>query len=166
MHLVIARGVKEDFVGIDAFVADAISDVFYRPDLTDAQLAENAWIIEIASRSCLSAIDNPVRVIFAAKDGDALSGFVIADRSDVALPEIDWLMVAHSHRGTGVAVALMNAALQWIGPTLPVKLGVIHFNERAIAFYKKFGFLDTGEIVGRHKIPRKLFIRPACGDRR
>jgi ribosomal protein S18 acetylase RimI-like enzyme len=166
MDTVIAPGMQEDFLGIDAFVADAISDAFYRPDLTDAQLAENAWIVEIASRSCLGAIGNSARVVLVAKDGDTLAGFVIADRSDPAIPEIDSLIVAKSHRGTGVAAALMNAAMDWIGPDVPIKLGVIHFNARAIAFYKKFGFVDTGEIVGRHKIPRKLFIRPAGGDRR
>jgi ribosomal protein S18 acetylase RimI-like enzyme len=34
-----------------------------------------------------------------------------------------------------------------------VQLGVIHFNARAIAFYKKFGFDDTGQPHGKHKIP-------------
>jgi ribosomal protein S18 acetylase RimI-like enzyme len=44
---------------------------------------------------------------------------------------------------------------------VPIQLGVIHFNERAIAFYKKFGFEDTGRTHGKHKIPRRFMIRPA-----
>jgi ribosomal protein S18 acetylase RimI-like enzyme len=53
----------------------------------------------------------------------------------------------------------MEQALAWIGEGVPVQLGVIHFNARAIAFYKKHGFEDTGRIVGRHKIPRRLMVR-------
>lgn len=63
----------------------------------------------------------------------------------------------------------MEQALAWIhlrqgfggqvGAGVPVQLGVVHFNERAIAFYKKLGFEDTGRIVGRHEIPRRLMIR-------
>jgi len=40
-----------------------------------------------------------------------------------------------------------------------VQLGVIHFNERAIAFYKKFGFEDTGRLHGKHLIPRRMLVR-------
>jgi len=35
------------------------------------------------------------------------------------------------------------------------------FNARAIAFYRKFGFVETGEIVGRHEIPRAVMRRLA-----
>jgi ribosomal protein S18 acetylase RimI-like enzyme len=85
---------------------------------------------------------------------------VIVDRKDAAMPEIDWLIVGVEWQGKKVAHRLMEHALAWIGDSVPVQLGVIHFNERAIAFYKKFGFEDTGRIVGRHKIPRRLMIRP------
>jgi ribosomal protein S18 acetylase RimI-like enzyme len=64
----------------------------------------------------------------------------------------------------------MEAALGWIHPRhgsggqvgdgVPVQLGVIHFNERAIAFYKKWGFEDTGRTHGRHRIPRRMMVRP------
>jgi ribosomal protein S18 acetylase RimI-like enzyme len=54
----------------------------------------------------------------------------------------------------------MERALAWIGAGVAVQLGVIHFNVRAIAFYKKWGFEDTGRIAGRHKIPRRLMVRP------
>lgn len=34
----------------------------------------------------------------------------------------------------------------------------------AVAFYRKFGFVETGEIVGRHQIPRKVMIRKPVLD--
>ena len=53
----------------------------------------------------------------------------------------------------------MEHALAWISDGVPVQLGVVHFNERAIAFYKKLGFEDTGREHGRHRILRRLMVR-------
>jgi ribosomal protein S18 acetylase RimI-like enzyme len=73
--------------------------------------------------------------------------------------QVDWLIVGRAWQGKGVAHRLMQQALAKIGAGVPAQLGVIHFNARAIAFYKKWGFEDTGRIVGRHQIPRRLMVR-------
>ena len=158
----IRPGKTEDFADVGGLVAAAIAEPFYRPDLTPVQRAENQHIIDIAERCCRTALTDPDRAIFSAMARDGgLSGFIIVDRRDPGLPEIDWLIVAVAHQGQGTAAGLMQAALDWIGPGKPIKLGVIHFNTRAIAFYRKFGFVETGEIVGRHEIPRLVMRRPA-----
>lgn len=158
----IRAGKTEDFKGVRSLVVAAIAEPFYRPDLTPAQRAENQHIIDIAERCCLAALLDDSRAIFSAlaEDG-SLAGFVIVDGRDPAIPEIDWLIVSPRYQGRGVAASLMHQALDWIGPGKPIKLGVIHFNARAIAFYRKFGFTETGEIVGRHEIPRTVMRRPA-----
>jgi ribosomal protein S18 acetylase RimI-like enzyme len=69
-------------------------------------------------------------------------------------------MVTVAYHGKGVGDELMTHALCWMGDQADVTLGVIYYNERAIRFYEKFGFRDTGKIVGNHKIPRKLLIKP------
>jgi ribosomal protein S18 acetylase RimI-like enzyme len=157
--ITVTRGEAADFENLNMFVAAAIRDTFYRDGLTAKEIAENDRIISIAERTAREAVDHPQRAIFLAKDEGRLAGFVIVDRKDPAMPEIDWLIVGVEWQGKGVAHRLMEQALAWIGEGLPVQLGVIHFNERAIAFYKKFGFEDTGRIVGRHKIPRKMMVR-------
>jgi ribosomal protein S18 acetylase RimI-like enzyme len=163
----IGPGRPADFADVEALVSRTIRDPFDHPDLTEEQRAENAWIATIAERNCLAAIDNPDRAIFVAREDAAspIIGFVIALRDSAEMPEIDWLIVAPEHQGKGAARLLMQRALDWIGEDVAVKLGVIHFNARAIAFYKKFGFEDTGRIVGRHKIPRKLLVRSPNLDR-
>ncbi|HVY87464.1 MAG TPA: GNAT family N-acetyltransferase [Hyphomonadaceae bacterium] len=85
----------------------------------------------------------------------------VAELELAHLPEIDWLIVAPEHQGRGAARLLMDRALDSVGEDVAVKLGVIHFNARAIAFYKKLGFEDTGRIVGRRKIARRLLVRNA-----
>jgi len=188
----ITDGHADDFADVESLVACTIREPFDHPGLTAEQRAENAWIVTIAHRNCLAAIDHPDRAIFVARESATapIIGFVIALRgkespppslgegegegwrtrqrankdsstdTDFAdMPEIDWLIVAPEHQGKGAARLLMDRALAWIGEDVPVKLGVIHFNARAIAFYKKLGFEDTGRIVGRHKIPRRLLVR-------
>jgi ribosomal protein S18 acetylase RimI-like enzyme len=155
-------GRAEDFVQVAPLVAESIANAFYRPDLTAEQIAENKHIIAIARQSCLSALAGDRRIVFVAKPEPAvLGGFVIVDHTDPAMPEIDWMIVAPDYQGRGLAGRLMQQAFEWIGPNLPIALGVIHFNARAIAFYRKHGFVETDALTTRHRIPRRLMIRPA-----
>jgi ribosomal protein S18 acetylase RimI-like enzyme len=180
--ITIAPGVPADFENLNAFVAAAIKDAFYRPDLTPEEIAENDRIAAISERTAHETLNEPHRTIFVAKDDGRLAGFVIVDlrpgfgrqvdrqpalgraveHEDEKMPEIDWLIVAPEWQGKGVAQRLMEHALAWLGDGVPVQLGVIHFNERAIAFYKKLGFEDTGREHGRHLIPRRMMVR--AGD--
>jgi ribosomal protein S18 acetylase RimI-like enzyme len=164
--ITVSPGTPDDFHNANEFVAASIREAFYRPDLTAEQVAENERIISIAERTAREAIDHPHRAVFVAKDDGILAGFVIMDRKDAAMPELDWLIVSPAYQGKGVAGRLMEQALAWVGSGVAVQLGVIHFNARAIAFYKKWGFEDTGRVVGRHQIPRRLMIRPPVADRR
>ena len=50
--------------------------------------------------------------------------------------------------------------MDWIGPGTAIKLTVLTYNARAIAFYRKFGFEDAGPVDDDMKTPRLLMIRP------
>ncbi|WP_411107738.1 GNAT family N-acetyltransferase [Streptomyces sp. cmx-4-9] len=81
------------------------------------------------------------------------------------------VFVAAEHRGTGLTEALFEAALEWAwsleGPALErVRLFVHEKNERAAAFYRRFGFEATGFVVPMPTDPsaRELeyaLVRPA-----
>ena len=63
--------------------------------------------------------------------------------------EIQRLYVAGDWHGKGAAQALMNACIDEVrrrGAEV-VWLGVWEHNPRAIAFYRKFGFVEAGEQV-------------------
>jgi len=61
-------------------------------------------------------------------------------------PEIISMWVQPSHRGTGVAVALLKAVISWAASegASEVSLGVADGNEQARRFYERAGFIPTG----------------------
>ncbi|WP_395675708.1 GNAT family N-acetyltransferase [Inquilinus sp.] len=160
--ITVGTGTSDDLGAIEGFAEAAMGPAFDHPDLDSAQRAENVRIVGMTRQACAGALDRDDATLLVARDeATGPVGFAIVLRTDPAMPEIDWLIVNPSFHGRGAADALMREALEWIGPGVPVKLGVIHYNARAIAFYEKHGFRDTGRIVGRHAIPRRLMIRPA-----
>jgi ribosomal protein S18 acetylase RimI-like enzyme len=53
---------------------------------------------------------------------------------------LEALYVAKKYYGTGLAKRLMDMALKWADPYRPIDLGVATYNDRAKAFYRKYGF--------------------------
>lgn len=152
----------EDLVAVEGLVADAVRVAFDHPELTDEQRAENDWVVSIAQARCLAALGRDDKAVFVGKLNNKVVGFVLVKHPVDAMPEIDWLIVGSAHHGSGIAGALLEHALQWIGPALDIKLGVLTYNARAIAFYRKFGFEEAGPMEDDMKIPRLMMIR--AGD--
>jgi ribosomal protein S18 acetylase RimI-like enzyme len=63
------------------------------------------------------------------------------------------MSVEQAWRGQGVGAALLAEALRWarsVGVE-KVTLSVYQHNTRAIALYRKFGFIDEGRLSGQSK---------------
>ncbi|WP_435144296.1 GNAT family N-acetyltransferase [Halobaculum sp. P14] len=102
-------------------------------------------------------VDENGGCVAVADDGDSLVGYVFV------LPEslsfvwdaavLNEIFVAPDARGTGVADALLASALGTArAQDLPLDrmvLDVDRENERAAAFYERFGFTHWGEMVAR-----------------
>jgi ribosomal protein S18 acetylase RimI-like enzyme len=83
--------------------------------------------------------DNPDYYFRVAKDEDGkIVGFVDARRGKE--PELCGLYIDKSTQGSGLARQMAEPALRWLGMENDIKLVVVAYNERAQAFYKKFGF--------------------------
>ncbi|AXO13935.1 GNAT family N-acetyltransferase [Thalassospira indica] len=118
-------------------------------DLTDAAL--DAFAAGIGS-------DN--HSVYVAAHDDVLLGYVIAIHD---APEIRWIVVDPTAQGSGAGKALMIAALDALaerGVRSNVRLTVPVNNERAKAFYRKFGFMVTGP-VNDHQVPMLEMQRAA-----
>lgn len=68
--------------------------------------------------------------------------------------------------GKGVATQLMQKIIDWFDPDKPIELGVVTYNERAKAFYRKWGFeeIEGSETLYADKIPEVRMIRKASNE--
>ena len=80
-----------------------------------------------------------------AVSADAIVGELRVDARPSGFGEIG-MIVASEWRGRGVGSALIEAAIEWARANGLHKLTLTVFpdNERAIALYEKFGFLEEG----------------------
>lgn len=101
---------------------------------------------------------------WVAKDS---SGVIIGSTTPFKDDDGNWrlgsLYVDKNWHGKGVAKELMHRAMNWIGGNNDVYLGVVSYNERAKAFYRKWGFEEVpgSETLFDNKIPEIKMIRKA-----
>lgn len=77
------------------------------------------------------------------------------------------LYVDKEWHGKGVGGRLMQMAVDWFDPAKPIELGVVTYNERAKAFYWKWGFEEVpgSETLFANKIPEVIMIRRGTEER-
>ena len=114
----------EDISAIDWYNPEGLAR--RRREITDNKDTIHTWVVR----------DNQGVVV----------GFCKATKLD-AMGEIDAMYVLKELQGKGFGGKLMGKALEWLKPDLDIKLKVVAYNSRAIEFYKKFGFKETGKKV-------------------
>jgi len=152
-----------DFDHLETFVWQAIFPAFDIDGLTPPQRAENDALVEKARITAVTALNHEQFGVFVAVDPKlrTLAGYIIADARPKAYAEVVQLIVKRSFHGKGVGELLLDEATEFIGRDRAVSLAVRHYNARAIAFFAKHGFDDTGETTGSHAIARSLMLREA-----
>lgn len=146
---------------IEAVTRAATLATFYTEGLSEAQLAANRRVVAISAATCVAASHSSQQHFAAAFDEAGLAGFVVATRHAPDDLELDWLMVHPRHHGSGVAATLMNQGLAWLGNDQPIWLTVIRHNERAIRFYRRFGFEIDAAAATAHAVPHWIMRRAA-----
>lgn len=81
--------------------------------------------------------------VFVVKERDLIVGFCIVQKGDVA-NHVDALYLDPEFRGQHAGSTIFKESLKWLGQEKPVELEVASYNDRAIEFYKRFGFEDVG----------------------
>ncbi|NOT39916.1 MAG: GNAT family N-acetyltransferase [Alphaproteobacteria bacterium] len=137
----------------------ATNATFYRDDLNPEQRAANRRIVDVSEATARIAAASPNQNFAAAFVNDRFAGFVIASRHGEADLELDWLMVHPDFHGTDVAASLMRHGIAWLGETNPIWLNVIRHNERAIRFYRRFGFAIDPAARMDHVVPHVIMRR-------
>lgn len=95
---------------------------------------------------------------WVAREGGKVVGWCYARKNGEN--RIQTLYVLPGYRNKGVGGKLLVTALDWIGPSRTILLNVVSYNQNAIDFYERFGFVKTGRPVqnGMPKLPSdKIF---------
>ena len=82
-------------------------------------------------------------VFLVAKDGEKVVGLCKA-RTDEEKNQLGALYILPEYQGRGIGGRLWKAAKESFDPTKDTYVEVAEYNAKAIAFYKKLGFSDTG----------------------
>jgi RimJ/RimL family protein N-acetyltransferase len=94
-------------------------------------------------------VGNATDVMFLAfVDGDGV-GWISAERGDGHRAELG-MGIVDGFRGIGIGSALMEAVIAWAGTQNVHRLWLRVFphNERALALYRKYGFVELEHKVG------------------
>jgi ribosomal protein S18 acetylase RimI-like enzyme len=104
-----------------------------------------------------SIIANTEEYVTVAKDGQKIIGFSAA-KKDSEANQIMGIYVLPEYHGSGVAQKSMDAAMKWLGADQNIMVEVASYNQRAINFYRNYGFAPSGETGKSGEIPT-LFMR-------
>ncbi|MBD3208524.1 MAG: GNAT family N-acetyltransferase [Candidatus Nealsonbacteria bacterium] len=94
---------------------------------------------------------------WVAEENGKIVGFceAINEKNNRCISAIYILPQCH---GKGIGGRLIAKAFDWLGEDKPISVTPVEYNINAINFYKRYGFVDTGE-----KIPRKNTIKLPTG---
>ena len=148
----IRKGTADDLPAIRAISERTIKVGYVVEDLDETTSTHARSVSEMAVDAFSAGVKSGNHSVYVAARDDNLLGYVIAIHD---APEIRWIVVDPAAQGTGAGKALMIAALDALaerGVRRNVRLTVPAANERAKAFYRKFGFMVTGPIKDQ-KVP-------------
>jgi GNAT superfamily N-acetyltransferase len=85
---------------------------------------------------------------------------------EAGVQHVGSLYVDKRWHGTGVASQLMQKVIDWFDASKSIELGVVTYNERAKAFYRKWGFEEVpeSETLFMDKMPEVMMVRKGDGD--
>lgn len=80
-----------------------------------------------------------------AKDGDTVIGFCMAQREGKS-GRLGAIYLLPEYQGLGLGRKLADVALEWLGAR-DIFVNVVSYNQKAILFYERCGFVKTGKVV-------------------
>lgn len=132
-------------------------------EMVDEKLGHMLTNTDFRRNTISEAIKNPDKVFYRVirNNSNQIVGFMHGSKNEES-NEIDGIYLLNEVKGSGVSGKLMEEFLNWIDKSKPIHLEVFSFNERAINFYKKYGFVKTDmpEQVWKDTLPFIEMIRP------
>ena len=91
--------------------------------------------------------DDSAETTFVAKLDGKVVGFIDPRIDEQNRRRVGAIYVAPEAQGKGIGCKLMNQVLDWYGRDRDIYLEVVSYNQNAINFYKRFGFVQTDAVV-------------------
>lgn len=91
-------------------------------------------------------LNSPTSKTWVAKDGTKIVGYCAAEKSNLG-NRIQALYLLPSYHGKGIGTLLIKECLAWLGSDKDIYVEVASYNNSAITFYEKFGFVRSGKEV-------------------
>ena len=112
------------------------------------------------SKECMAKIFADPRHFYRIALGDGeVVGMVHLSETEDGSKRLEALYTAKGTHGTGLAQHLMEAGEAFLGHS-DVVLEVVSYNQRAKAFYRKYGFEEMGENeLFKGKLPNVTMVR-------
>jgi RimJ/RimL family protein N-acetyltransferase len=85
--------------------------------------------------------------VFVARVDDEVVGFVSPRIVRNGERRIAAIYTSPESQGNGYGAALLLSALEWHGSESDIYLHAVAYNQQAIDFYERFGFVQTGQTV-------------------
>lgn len=115
-----------------------------------------------ARKQRLERLKNPKSTGWVAKNNDGkIIGVATPYIDDEGVQHVGSLYVDKDWHGKGLGAVLMQKIIDWFDSSKPIVLGVVSYNERAKAFYRKWGFVEIpgSETLFANKIPEVMMAR-------
>ena len=159
----------EDARGILEMNLQSWHDTYFKPEIG----VTHEWIDEVRgnrlSEEGIKKFADGIRekavnlnhFILTAKGlGGEVIGWVGAEKLGDERGSLNVIYVAKEYHGLGLGRELMEKAMKWLGER-EISVEVASYNERAKAFYQKFGFVEEGEpFIGNFELlPEVKMIR-------
>jgi len=82
-------------------------------------------------------------IFLVARKGERIIGYIYAEKQKERII-LEAMYILPEFQGKGVSQALWEETLKYIPQETPIYLNVLALNSKAINFYKKIGFVETG----------------------
>lgn len=126
--------------------------------LQEIQARVAAYITPEAVEYLQKSLANPDQMTWLANLDSKIVGYCMALKGEET-NQITAIYILEEYHGKGLGKALIEPALNWLGTAKPIEVEVASYNAKAIRFYNKHGFRDSGKIGDYKGIPTISLVR-------
>ena len=160
-NLTIAIASAEDASSIRQVQHDTWIDTYPNEELGLTEELIRDRVASLTGPKKVKSLEEALRLenqrTWVAKDGSRIVGYCTAEKK----PDINRLgaiYILPEYQNKHIGTDLINSALEWLNDK-DIKVEVATYNEKAIKFYEKHGFVKTGEVGDSDRIPTIFLLK-------